>query len=139
MAMRKLARIVGIAVIFLLSVTAAIYGQGRGRGPARWERLGSARVNGNMDHDRIPVGVQDGMFRMIQLRVRGGAVEFMRVVVHYADGAPEEVVVRERVPDGGTTRPIDLQGNRRYIRSVELWYGRAGWRRQPEVQLYGMR
>ncbi|MGA2262177.1 MAG: hypothetical protein ABSH28_12145 [Acidobacteriota bacterium] len=137
MAIRKLVRIVGIAVIFLISVTIAVYGQGRSR--ARWERLGAARVDGNMDHDRIPVGVQDGRFRAIQLRVRGGAVEFMRVVVHYADGEPEEVAVKERIPNGGSTRSIDLQGNRRYIRSVELWYGRGGWRTKPEVQLYGMR
>ena len=141
MATCKLARLVGVALIFLISVTTAIYGQGQGRGPyrGRWERLGAARVDGNMDHDRIPVGRQDGMFRAIQLRVRGGAVEFMRVVVHYADGEPEEVAVRERIPDGGTTRPIDLRGDRRYIRSVELWYGHGGWRRNPEVQLYGMR
>jgi hypothetical protein len=132
---------VGVAMIFLISVTTAIYGQGQGRGRdrVRWERLGAARVDGNRDHDSISVGVRDGRFRAIQLRVRGGAVEFMRVVVHYADGEPEAVVVRERIPDGGSTRSMDLQGNRRYIRSVELWYGSGGWRRRPEVQLYGMR
>jgi hypothetical protein len=119
MAIRKLVRLLGIAVIFLTSMTIAVYGQGRGR--ARWERLGTARVDGNGDHDNISVGVRDGRFRAIQLRVRGGAVEFMRVVVHYADGEPEIVAVKERIPDGGTTRSIDLQGNRRYIRSVELW------------------
>lgn len=139
MAIRKLVCLAGVAVIFLTSVTTAVYGQGRARGPGRWERLGTARVDGNGDHDNIPVGVRDGRFRAIQLRVRGGAVEFMRVVVHYADGEPEEVAVKEKIPDGGTTRSIDLQGNRRYIRSVELWYGRGGWRKRPEVQLYGMR
>jgi hypothetical protein len=105
----------------------------------RWERLGAARVDGKMDHDSISVGVRDGRFRAIQLRVRGGAVEFMRVVVHYNNGEREEVAVRERVPDGGTTQAIDLRGNQRYIRSVELWYSRGGWRNRPEVQLFGRR
>jgi hypothetical protein len=137
MAIRKQARLVGVAVIFLASMTTAVYGQDRGRG--RWERLGTAHVDGNVDHDNIKVGMQDGRFHAIQLRVRGGAVEFQRVVIHYADGEPEEVAVREHIRDGGMTGPIDLRGNTRYIRSVELWYGRGGWRKRPEVQLYGMR
>lgn len=141
MAIRKQALLAGAVVMFLAAVTPAVYGQDRdrGRGRGHWERLGNAHVDGNVDHDNIKVGMQDGRFRAIQLRVRGGAVEFMRVVVHYADGEPEEVSVRERIPDGGMTRAIDLRGERRYIRSVELWYGRGGWRKRPEVQLYGMR
>lgn len=126
------AKLAVVAVLFLTSATAS-YGQGR------WERLGTAHVDGNRDHDNITVGMRDGRFRAIQLRVRGGAVEFERVVVHYGDGEPEEVAVRERIPDRGMTRAIDLRGNRRLIRSVELWYARGGWRQRPEVQLYGRR
>jgi hypothetical protein len=105
----------------------------------RWERLGVAHVDGKVDHDSISVGVRDGRFRAIQLRVRGGAIEFMRVVVHYANGESEEVAVRERIPADGMTRAIDLRGHERYIRSVELWYARGGWRTRPEVQLFGRR
>src|SRR5438094_22877 len=130
MAMRicDLTRIAAIAMVLLASTMPAVFGQGRGR----WERLGTAHVDGNMDHDNISVGMRDGRFRAMQLRGRGGAVEFIRVVIHYGDGEPEEVAVRERIRDGGTTRAIDLRGHTRYIRSVELWYGRAGWRRRPE-------
>ncbi len=133
MTISEKAKLAGVVVLVLASVTPAAYAQ---RG---WERLGTAHVDGNRDHDNITVGARDGRFRAIQLRVRGGAVEFERVVVHYGNGEPEEVVVRERIPDGGTTRAIDLRGDRRVIRSVELWYGRAGWRRRPEVRLYGRR
>ena len=133
------ARIAGVVIVFLAAVTPAAYGQYGERDLGRWERLGTAHVDGDMDHDNISVGMRDGRFRAIQLRVRGGAIEFQRVVVHYADGEPEEVAVRDRIRDGGSTRAIDLRGDRRYIRSVELWYGRGGWRRRPEVQLYGMR
>ena len=127
------AKLVGVVVLFLASITPAANAQ------RRWERLGTAHVDGNVDHDNITVGYRDGRFRAIQLRVRGGAVEFERVVVHYGDGEPEEVVVRERIPNGGMTRAIDLRGDRRVIRSVELWYSRAGWRKRPEVRLYGRR
>jgi hypothetical protein len=135
MPIRAKAKLAGVAVLFLAAVTPAAYGQRMGR----WERLGTAHVDGNADHDNITVGVRDGAFRAIQLRVRGGAIEFQRVVVHYANGEPEEVVVRERIPAGGMTRAIDLRGDRRFLQSVELWYSRGGWRARPEVQLYGRR
>ncbi len=123
----------GVVVLILASVPPAVSGQDK------WEYLGSAHVDGDTDHDNIKVGVQDGMFHAIQLRVKGGAIEFSRVVVHYGNGEPEEVSVRERIRAGGRTRAIQLQGHQRYLKSVELWYGRGGWKERPEVQLYGMR
>jgi hypothetical protein len=122
------------AVLILLAACAGLgYSQGR------WELLGTAHVDGGVDHDNISVGLKDGRFRAIQLRVKGGAIEFERVVVHYGNGEPEEVFVREHIPAGGMTRAIDLRGRERFIRSVELWYARGGWKRRPEVQLYGTR
>ena len=125
-----------VAVLMAL-VAAAVPAVNAQRG--RWVRLGVAHVDGRMDHDNISVGVRDGRFRAIQLRVRHGDVEFMRVVVHYADGEPEEVAVAQRIPSGGATRPIDLRGHKRYIHSVELWYAKGQWRTRPEVVLLGMR
>src|ERR1700756_1187593 len=84
----------------------------------RWAYLGSAHVDGGIDHDSIHVGSSDGRFRAIQLRVSGGAIEFQRVVMHFGNGTEEELVIRERIPSGGVTRPIDLPGERRIIQSV---------------------
>ena len=137
MRIRTQARIAGAVLLFLASMTTSVNAQRHDRD--RWEFLGSAHVDGNYDHDNIKVGVQDGRFHAIQLRVRGGAVEFQRVVVHYADGEPEDIAIRDRIRDGGNTRDIDLRGWERYISSVELWYSRGGWRERPEVQLYGRR
>jgi hypothetical protein len=105
----------------------------------RWVYLGSARVDGARDHDEIRVGRQDGQFRAIQLQVNGGAIEFQRMVVHFGNGSQEELNFRERIPSGSRTRPIDLPGDRRFIRSVELWYGKENWHRRPKVSLYGIR
>jgi hypothetical protein len=33
---------------------------------------------------------------------------------------------------------IDLPGERRIIRSLNLWYGKDNWRRRPKVSLYGL-
>ena len=105
----------------------------------RWVYLGNAHVDGAVDHDNIHVGHGDGRFRAIQLRISGGAIEFQRVVVHFGNGTQEDLVIRERIPNGGVTRAIDLPGDRRVIESVELWYSKERWERHPKVSLYGIR
>ena len=104
----------------------------------RWEYLGQAHVDGKSDHDKISVD-NGGSFRAILLEVRDGAIEFNRVVVHFENGADHDMNIRERIPSGGRTRAIDLPGDRRRIRSVELWYEKANWKRRPSVKLYGQR
>ena len=104
----------------------------------RWEYLGQAHVDGRADHDKISVD-NGGSFRAILLEVRDGAIEFNRVVVHFENGADHDMNIRERIPSGGRTHAIDLPGDRRRIRSVELWYEKANWKRRPSVKLYGQR
>jgi len=104
-----------------------------------WAYLGSAHVDGAVDHDNIHVGRSDGRFRAIQLRISGGAIEFQRVLVHFGNGTQEDLAIRERIPSGGATRAIDLPGERRIIESVELWYSKERWERHPKVSLYGIR
>jgi hypothetical protein len=105
----------------------------------RWTYLGSAHVDGAVDHDNIHVGRSDGRFRAIQLRISGGAIEFQRVVVHFGNGTQEDLAIRQRIPNDGATRAIDLPGERRIIESVELWYSKERWDRHPKVSLYGIR
>jgi hypothetical protein len=104
----------------------------------RWEYLGQAHVDGRSDHDKISVDA-GGSFRAILLEVHDGAIEFNRVVVHFENGEDHRVDIRGRIPNGGRTRAIDLPGDRRRIRSVELWYEKANWKRRPSVKLYGQR
>jgi hypothetical protein len=106
----------------------------------RWQMLGEAHVDGAVDHDRIVVTAAKGEYRAIQIRVLRGPVEFSRVVVHFGNGTSEEIAIRERIPAGGQTRPIDLPGARRVLQSVEFWYGKANWREnRPTVRLFGHR
>ena len=105
----------------------------------RWEYLGQSNVDGRRDHDVIRVNAR-GAFRSIQLQVQGAEIEFQRVVVHFENGADTEVAVRDRIQAGGKTRAIDLPGDQRRIRSVEIWYGKDNWgRRRPTLRVYGQR
>ena len=131
--MRRNVFVSTLAMLFVFVLTAAASPRDRR------DYLGSAHVDGRIDHDLIHVGGGDGRFRAIQLRVDGGAIDFDRVIVHFGNGTSEELVIRSRIPSGGETRLIDLPGERRLIQSVELWYGKERWDRRPEVRLYGIR
>jgi hypothetical protein len=103
-----------------------------------WQSLGTAYVDGGRDHDRIRVNAR-GSFTALQLGIKGGEIDFQRVVVHFENGGEQELAVRERIPDRGRTRPIDLNGERRRIESIEFWYSKPSWRSRPRVQAWGRR
>ena len=132
---QKSIRVVGLLVM-LLGLTVASSAQGR-RYEGTWQQLGRSYVDGRNDHDRIAVTSGES-FRALALEVRGGAIEFQRVVVHFDNGADHDVEIRDRISSGGRTREIDLPGDRRRIRSVEFWYSKGGWRSRPYVNLFGL-
>jgi len=120
----------------LLSCITIVIGYSSYARNAGWKFLGSAHINGQIDHDKIKCQGAD-TFNKIQLRVKGSEVQFDRVVVVFDDDHQEMVPVRERIRAGGQTRAYDLPGDRRDIKYVELWYQKARWGAKPEVQLYG--
>ncbi len=110
----------------------------RHRDDDRWEYLGQSHVDGRNDHDRIVVNHRV-QYRALQLGIKGGAIEFQRVVVHFENGADHELQIRDRISANDRTRVIDLPGDRRRIRSVEFWYSKERWRSRPYVNLWGRR
>ena len=134
MAMLKRIHVLGLLVV-LMSCTLASSAQ---RYNGRWEFLGQSHVDGKNDHDKIHVD-RNETFRAIQLGIKGGTIEFYRVVVHFDSGQDHDVQVKQRIRANEKTRPIDLPGDRRRIRSVEVWYGKEGWRSRPTLNLWGLR
>jgi len=104
---------------------------------ASWVFLGQAHVDGQHDHDNIEVGKAAGRYRFLQIRVQNAPIEFNRIVVHYGDGEPEVLQVRDVIRRGGHSRAIALQGDR-FVKSFELWYGKAKPNSgKPELSLFG--
>jgi hypothetical protein len=104
-----------------------------------WVFLGKAHVDGQHDHDNIEVGDKAGRYRFLQVRVVTAPIEFDHIVVHYGDGEPETLHVRNVISAGGKSRAIRLQGDR-YVKSFELWYSKADPASgKPELDLYGQR
>ena len=105
-----------------------------------WRFLGERGVTDKKDHDNISVTAANGNFTAIKFLVRGRAVDFHRVVVHFANGADHEIELRQTIPAGGESRVIDLPGDRRVIRSVDFWYdAKAAVGGQALVRLFGRR
>jgi hypothetical protein len=105
---------------------------------ASWHFLGSRRVNGAVDFDRIRVGIGKGPFERIRLTVVGNDLLVYDLEVRYGNGVIDDVPVRLLIPEGGQTRAIDLRGADRRIRSVRVAYGKFPNGNGPTyVELYG--
>ena len=87
-----------------------------------WILLGGRHVTDKLDHDTIVVTSAKGTFRKIQIRVHERPVQFHKVIVHFGDGAKQELEFREVIPAGGRSAGLDLQGGNRVIHSIDLWY-----------------
>lgn len=119
-------RVLLLAVIACCLSAASAWAQG-----GRWTLLGSRTVTDRADHDTVHVSGKRGTFEALKFEVRGRAVDFHRVVVHFANGDDQQVDVRDTVRAGGETRVIDVNGHDRVIRSIDFWYdahtvGRGG-------------
>ena len=116
-------------------------GGGTGQSAANAEFLGERAVNFRADHDVIPVGIQDGRFRSLQLRVRDSAIHLLDLRVNFANGSTFDVPVRANIAAGSQTRWIDLPGDLRVIRNVRMTYQTAGrpGRGRATVRLFGRR
>lgn len=119
-----------------------VYGEGArsggGRPEARWEELGCQRVGFLVDRDIIRVGRNEGRFSALRLDVSDNKIFIEQFRVIYGNGTSDEFRVREEIRPGGQTRPIDLRGERRVIRQIEMVYrSQPNFRGQARVCVSG--
>jgi hypothetical protein len=126
------------AFVVTLAGAGLAWAAGAGAG-GRWDLLGTAHVSDRVDHDRIAVTAAQGDFESIKIKVRGRAVHFLDLKIHFGNGEVQDVALRQVIAAGGETREIDVQGKERVIRSVEFWYEAESRRRGrgARVELYG--
>jgi hypothetical protein len=68
-------------------------------------------------------------------------LNLMRMVVTYDNGMPDNIEVRENIPQGGESRAIDLKGaGKRSIRKIEYWYDTRGiLKGKANITIFGMK
>ena len=107
-----------------------------------WVKLGEREVNGRVDHDRIEVGRHDGKFTKLTLYVEKSDLELLDFEITFGNNERFHPEVRHIFKEGSRTRVIDLPGDERTIKSIDLKYknlpggGRArvevwGWKAEP--------
>jgi hypothetical protein len=111
----------GPARIVFFGVQGSGGGSGGGGG-GEWTRLGCKDVRFLIDRDTIRVGRQEGRFSALRLKVRRAPVEMFSLRVTFGNGSRIDVPVREFIPPGGGSRPIDLPGINRGIDRIEMLY-----------------
>lgn len=98
----------------------------QGAGPAGgWVQLGCRDVDLNVDRDVVRVDRREGRFSAIRLRASGNVVHMLDLKVVYGNGQPDDIPVRARIPEGGTSGPLDLRGRDRAINRIEMIYTRV--------------
>src|SRR5215475_11677708 len=87
-----------------------------------WVKLGEREVNGRVDHDKIDVGRYEGKFTKLTLFVERSEVEMLDFEITFGNGERFHPEVRHYFKEGARTRVIDLPGDERVIKAINLKY-----------------
>ncbi len=109
---------------------------------ASWQLLGEKTVGFAVDRDVINIGqseewFRNRAFRMLHFAAERNDVHLIAVRLVYFNGHAEDVRVDQLIRAGGQI-PVDLRGDRSYLRRIELTYrARPSFRGQAVVKVYG--
>jgi hypothetical protein len=87
-----------------------------------WEKLGSKIVNMHADHDEIIVTAHDGLFTKLKFKVLKAPLFLHNINVIFGNGSSENIVFNKKFTPGTESRVIDLPGNKRIIKKINLNY-----------------
>jgi hypothetical protein len=103
-----------------------------------WRFIADKIVAFGVDHDVIVTGNTNDDFRKLKLRVTDGPLKMYDMKVYFDNGDVQDVSIRFRIPQGGESRVIDLDGGLRHIKRIEFWYETKGFRKgRARVAVWG--
>jgi hypothetical protein len=103
--------------------------------PAQWELVGQRVVNFRGTRDNIPVAGRD-RHQQIMVCVYNQAVRINDLGVTFKNGGKQDLAVRNQINAGQCTRAIDLKGQKRDLKSVNLAYKAIGFGRGAVVKVF---
>jgi hypothetical protein len=92
-----------------------------------WFFLGDKKVSFGSDHDVLNFGNWKDDVRQIQLRVTDGPLKMYKMIIHFDNGATQNVELRNRFTQGSVSRVIDMDGGLRHLTKIEFWYETKGY------------
>jgi hypothetical protein len=102
-----------------------------------WVKLGERTVNGRVDHDRIDVGRHEGKFAKLTLYVENSDLELLDFEITFANKERFHPEVRHVFREGARTRVVDLPGDERTIKSIDLRYKNLPGGGRARVEVWG--
>ena len=102
-----------------------------------WMKLGEREVNGRFDHDRIDVGRYEGKFTKLTLYVERSDLELLDFEITFGNGERFHPEVRHVFREGSRTRVIDLPGDERVIKNINLKYKNFPGEGRARVEVWG--
>ena len=130
-------RLTSAIALLLTLLISAVHAQNRD-----WVLLGQQSVGFRVDRDVINVGQSEDWFRNRSFRAlhfmaERNAVHMMSVKLVYLNGYTEEFRIDRLIPQGGQL-PIDLRGERSYLKQIEMVYrSRPDFRGEALVKVFG--
>lgn len=110
------------ALLALLSVATALPALAqREPVPRGYEVIDTVRYDGRDETIVIPVGRAEGRFSVVRLRALDADVRIRSAEIVFGNGSRQQERIRERLDRGEVSDPIDLSGNRRFIREIRLF------------------
>lgn len=106
----------------------------------QWEELDNRSVAPGTREITLPVGRREGKHTAIRLRVMDDPIFIRQIRVTYGNGTQTEIPIRRLIRPGETTEPIDLEGDARFVREVNVEFRQdSDWRRTARLILLGDR
>lgn len=131
-----------LSIMFAVLVALAISGRAahaQGWDTRGWVKLGEREVNGRVDRDRIDVGRYEGRFTKLTLAVEHSDLELLDLEVVFANNQKLHPDVRHVFRENQRTRVIDLPGDERVIKTINLRYKNLRGGGNARVEVWGWR
>lgn len=127
--------------VFMISLLFAHQTQSQSRRAeafeSEWTVLGSKKVNWRVERDVLPVGIDEGGFTKLKIKVTGGRVRILSMIVTYGNGTKDEIPLKHVFTRGAESRVIDLRGGKRVIRKITFVYDTQSISRRAKVWVAG--
>lgn len=101
-----------------------------------WTLLGEQSVDGRRDRDRVQVGRSEGRFRQLTMVVLDSELELLELEITFGNGKPFRPNVAHYFREDSRTRVIDLPGDSRFIKHIDLKYRNLPGGGRARVQVW---
>lgn len=125
------------AMIVLLGLIGVRPARADGWDSRGWVKLGERTVNGRVDRDTIEVGRYDGKFTKLTMYVERSDLELLEFEVVFGNGERFTPESHTFFREGTRTRVIDLPGDERVIKKINLKYKNLRGGGDAKVEVWG--